>query len=139
MGGGSAGVGNATGGRAAAGAGEAPGLAGAGGQGGADVWIPCPSEPPIDLVSQACPGPGACPYIDGTNCQCEACDDGWCWHCDVADLPFGCPRIPPKNGESCGWTGVTCTYGSCEEWRGFTSAVCCFGEWRATVTSCFGP
>lgn len=99
------------------------------------VVVPCPSEPPVSEQGQACDGPGVCPYVDGSTCSCQACPEGWCWSCDVAELPFGCPRVPPKDKESCPWTGVVCDYGDCDRWDN-TLAGCCLGEWRVVVNTC---
>jgi hypothetical protein len=113
-------------------AGESGGEAGTGGDG---TLVPCPSEPPIALEGQECPGAGVCPYIDGTVCSCEACADGYCWKCRARELPLGCPRVPPTAGTSCPWTGVVCDYGDCTEYdRVF--AGCCLGTWRVGITEC---
>lgn len=104
--------------------------------GGSDgTLIPCPSEPPTSEQGQACAGPGVCPYVDGSTCSCQPCADGWCWSCDVAELAFGCPRVPPKDGESCAWTGAVCGYGDCNRWDN-TLAGCCLGKWRVLVDEC---
>lgn len=109
-----------------------------GGVGGSDgTLVPCPSEPPTSEQGQACEGPGICPYADGSTCTCGPCADGWCWSCDVAELPFGCPRVPPEDGQSCAWTGAVCHYGDvdCTRWDN-TLAGCCLGKWRVVVDDC---
>lgn len=131
--GGSSGDGPAGGGSAAASA--SAGRGGVGIDDSDETLVPCPTEPPIEEEQQACDGPGVCPYVDGTTCRCQACDEGWCWSCNVAELPFGCPRVPPKTGESCAWTGVVCSYGDCDLWDN-TIAGCCLGEWRVAVSEC---
>jgi hypothetical protein len=128
--GGTAGFGAAAGTAAAPGTGGTTGGTAAGGAG--PSLVPCPSEAPIAENHQACEGPGVCPYVDGTSCSCEACDEGWCWRCKVASLPFGCPRVPPVNGESCPWTGALCNYGDGKLFD-TTVAGCCLGEWRVVV------
>jgi hypothetical protein len=95
-----------------------------------------PSTPPIEEQQRACDAPGVCPYPDGTACRCEACAGGWCWSCSVAELPFGCPRLPPKTGESCPWTGVLCPYDTCGPWNTTSLAGCCLGEWHVSVRPC---
>jgi hypothetical protein len=76
--------GAAAGGVPAGGTGDEPG--GEAGTNGGGTIVPCPSEPPIALEAQECPGPGVCSYIDRTVCRCAACGDSWCWQCTVREL-----------------------------------------------------
>jgi hypothetical protein len=65
------------------------------------------------------PGEGSCSYGEqcsyGTGCNAEycSCDSTGNWQCVSPTCPPPvCPPSAPYNGESCGYEGQTCDYGS---------------------------
>jgi hypothetical protein len=79
---------------------------GSGSSSGGGVCPPVPGEGSCSYGEQ-------CSYGSGCNAEYCSCDSAGSWQCISPTCPPPvCPPSVPYNGESCGYEGQTCDYGS---------------------------